>query len=172
MSTIHKLKSGWIISYQGYGPWKLIDAFIIYSVEDFWKIYDEHLPKLSLAFRTSDDYHRNNFKHGVERIRSWTFRRETIEKLEWEDTNNKGYYICDMENLSSENIQYIWETLLLLTIGESLGDTVRAVRVLDRGKKQSISTRYEIWCSDMSELCETMLAKDLSQCSFAWKNFE
>ena len=77
-----------------------------------------------------------------------------------------------MDNLSSENIQNIWETLLLLTVGESLGDIVRAVRVVDRGKKQNISTRYEIWCSDLSEVCETMLAKELSQCSFTWKKFE
>ena len=38
----------------------------------------------------------------------------------------------------------------MLAVGETFGDDVRAIRIVDKGKKRSICTQYEIWCTGES----------------------
>ena len=77
-------------------------------------------------------------------MRSLCLRRNDIAALEWEDPNNKGVYRCDIDNMNKESIDELWETVCLGCIGETFGDAVNAVRIIDRGKKQTINTRVMV----------------------------
>ena len=149
-SEEHLLKCGWVFSIQQYGPWKLIDTVQFESVECFWKAY-EFMPKSSVAFRVSDNVTRSFFKHGVDRIRSICMRRDTIKSLEWEDPLNVGMFSFRLEDKDSRTVDDMYEQLLLLAVGETFGDGVRAIRIVDKGKKRSICTQYEIWCNGESK---------------------
>jgi len=170
-SAEHSLRTPWRFSYQAYGPWEMTDIVIVYSVEQFW-IGLEHMPQPSLAFRVSDDYDRPKFKHGVELIRCLCLRRDSIVALEWEDVNNKGMYRCDVANIDKDRIDALWEISCLSAVGEALGENVNAVRIIDRGKKQTINTRVEIWCKDSSREMLNTLKQNLPGYVFSWVDFE
>ena len=165
----HELKSGWIFSFQQYGPWSLTDCVQFASVESFWQAYD-FMPLPSLAFRVVDDLKRSFFKHGVERIRSLCMRRDTIKTLEWEDPLNTGMYSFRLEEKEGNIVDDMYEKLLLLAIGESFGDDVRAVRIVDKGKKRTVSTQFELWCKQESEDVKNALSKVYNG-SVAWSPF-
>jgi hypothetical protein len=166
----HDLKTGWIFAFQQYGPWKLTDCVQFSSVETFWKAY-EFMPRPSLAFRVVNDSTRSYFKHGVERIRSLCMRRDTIKSLEWEDPLNTGMYSFRLEEKDGVGVDDMYENLLLLAIGESFGDDVCAVRIVDKGKNRSIVTQYELWCKKESDDVKTALS-EIYNGSVKWSPFE
>ena len=164
------LATPWVFSWQPYGAWEMNDYVVISSVEAFWIVFDKHIPKPSFAFRTMDDYRRPKFANEVDRIRSLCLRRQSIAELEWEDPANKGCYTGNITNITSEKIDTVWETLLLLTIGETLEASVRAVRIIDRGKKQSVDTRFEVWCDKECITVKQELEKEFNSL-FSWTFF-
>ena len=171
MTDEHSLRTGWIFSWQPYGSWEMNDYVIIHSVEAFWTVFEQHLPKPSVAFRTTTNYQRPRYLHDVERIRSFCMRREAIKELEWEDASNKGCFECNISNITSDEIDAMWETVLLLSIGETLGENVRAVRVIDRGKGKMVDTRFEIWCGEECKNVEKELETNIKNRTFTWKFF-
>ena len=169
----HPLRTPWLFSFQPYGPWSLTDIVQFTTVEAFWGAY-EHMPRASLAFRVTDDLTRSYFKHGVERIRSLIMRRDSMKTLEWDDEDNKGMFVVVKDNLNGETLDKLYETLLLLAIGESFGDTCRAVRVIDKGggKDQSVRTHFEVWCAAVEpKQVQDELRKVFGDTPFSWKSF-
>ena len=108
------------------------------------------MPKPSVAFRVLDNVTRSNFKHGVDRIRSLCIRRDTIPSLEWEDPLNVGMFSFQLKEKDGFTVDDMYEKLLMLAVGETFGNDVRAIRIVDKGKKRSICTQYEIWCTKES----------------------
>ncbi len=173
-SAPHPLKTPWRFSFQAYGPWEMTDTSIVCTVEQFWTGF-EHLPTPSVAFRVTDGYARPVYKHGVDRVRSLCLRRNNIAVLEWEDRRNKGMYRCDVANMDKESIDELWETVCLGCVGETFGDAANAVRIIDRGKKQTTNTRVEIWCRQEDPNIAQALAEHVCvnvPFEFVWMNFE
>ena len=98
-------------------------------------------------------------------------RRDTIKRLEWEDPLNTGMYSFRLEEKDGVVVDDMYEKLLLLAIGESLGDDLRAIRVVDKGKKRSISTQYELWCKQESDNVKNALSK-IYDGPVKWSPFE
>jgi len=167
----HPLRTSWLFSFQPYGPWQLTDIVQFESVEAFWTAY-EHMPKPSLAFRVSDHPTRSFFKHGVGRIRSLIMRRESLKTLEWDDEENNGMFVVVLNDLTGDDIDSIYETVLLLAIGEIFGDQCRAVRIIDKGgKDQSVRTHIEVWCASVQpkaiqDELEKVVGKSITWISF------
>ena len=66
----------------------------------------------------------------------------------WEDKVNKlgGNFCLEMKHVSSEQMDKIWQKLLLILVGESweFSEYVTGIRIVDRQKKYN-TLKIEIW---------------------------
>lgn len=69
-------------------------------------------------------------------------------KPTWEDPINKlgGNFCLEMKNVSPDEMDKIWQKLLLILVGESweFSEYVTGIRIVDRQKKHS-TLKVEIW---------------------------
>ena len=99
--------------------------------------------------------------------------RQKVIRIKWDDEDNKGMFVVVKDNLNGETLDKLYETLLLLAIGESFGDTCRAVRVIDKGGKNgSIRTHFEIWCAAVEpSQVQDELRKVFGDTPLTWQSF-
>ena len=100
--------------------------------------------------------------------------------MKWEDPDNNGSFTADIPNITTTQIDNIWETLLLQAIGGiEYGDTLRALRVADKGKGKgnncSVCIRLEAWCRTAEQSVQKTLNAVLQDqgvdAVFKWKPF-
>jgi len=182
--TEHPLKPHWTFSYQNYDNWEYVDIVHVYTVEQFWMAVDDtrpqHIPLPSTFMQVVGSLDRKRFVKPVNTVRSFSFRRGDIA-MKWEDPNNNGSFTVDIPNITATQIDHIWEMLLLQAIGGiEYGDTLRALRVADKGKGKgnncTVCIRLEAWCKHaeqgVQETLNGVLRDQGIDAVFKWKTFD
>ena len=143
--TYTALHREWIYGFMRFGPWEVIDWAAFQSVDEFWKLF-EISPLPSQLFQTKSGP-REAFlgtEENKENLRSILIYHVP---LSWNNRQSKYIYSFEMKDMEDDDMNNLWEECILKTIGETLGESVNGIRILDRSKKkdQCSKFRIEIW---------------------------
>lgn len=133
------------------------------TIEDFWKHYNNY-PVPSKIFYNG---YKPKLANPTREISSLSLFKEGVFP-KWEDPkNNSGADLAIRSFASLDQLDYIWETMSMLCIGDqyTVPDDITGIRIVDSSiPNKKVLYRIEIWFSDKNnkELVEKDLKSKLS----------